>query len=102
MNNQLSTSLQYVDPVVTCLKGNPTTDVVQMAFTTVGVDPQPTDWKTASWDTTATLGTNQYLAQCLVGPGGTVTLAVGSYQYWVKVTDNPEIPELPVGMLTIY
>lgn len=102
MINQLATSLMYVNAIVTCLGGNPTTDPVAMAFTTPGVDPQAGDWRTATWNTTVTLGTNQYMAQCLVGPGGTVTLPVGSYQYWVKVTDNPEIPELPVGMLTIY
>lgn len=102
MINQLASSLQYVPLVVTCLGGNPTTDPVAMAFTAPGVDPQPADWKTASWNTTATLGANQYLAQCLVGPGGTVTLTNGTYQMWVKVTDNPEIPQLPAGMLSIY
>ena len=102
MINQLAASLMYVTAVVTCLKGDPTTDTVQMAFIAPGTDPQPTDWKTATWDTTVTLGANQYMAQCLVGPGGTVQLAVGSYQYFVKVTDNPEIPILPVGMITIY
>lgn len=102
MINQLASALMYVNAVVTCLGGNPTTDTVQMAFTTQGVNPQPGDWKTATWNTTVALGANQYMAQCLVGPGGTVQLAAGSYQYWVKVTDNPEIPQLPVGMLTIY
>lgn len=102
MINQLASSLMYVNAIVTCLGGNPTTDTVQMAFTTQGVDPQPADWKTATWNTAVTLGANQYMAQCLVGPGGTVTLPIGQYQYWVKVTDNPEIPQLPVGLLTIY
>ena len=101
MINQLATSLQYVPVIVTAIGGNPTTDVVAMAFTT-GADPQPGDWKTASWDTTTALGSNQYLAQCLVGPGGTVQLAVGQYSIWVKVTDNPEIPILPAGQLGIY
>ena len=102
MNKQLASSLQYIPIIVTCLGGNPTTDTVQMAFTATGVDPQPADWQTASWDTSATLGPNQYLAQCLVGPGGTVALTNGTYQIWVKVTDNPEIPQLPAGQLLIY
>lgn len=102
MINQLASALMYVNAVVTCLGGNPTTDTVQMAFTTQGVNPQPSDWKTATWNTTVTLGANQYMAQCLVGPGGTVQLAAGSYQYWVKITDNPEVPELPVDLITIY
>lgn len=102
MIQQLATSLQYVPVIVTAVGANPTTDPVAIAFTTPGTDPQSGDWKTASWNTTVTLGTNQYEAQCLVGPGGTVTLATGSYQIWVKVTDNPEVPQLPAGMLTIY
>lgn len=102
MINQLASSLQYVNVIVTALDRNPTTDTVAMAFTAPGVDPQAGDWRSATWNTTVTLGANQYMAQCLVGPGGTVTLPIGQYQYWVKVTDNPEIPQLPAGMLTIY
>lgn len=101
MINQLATSLQYVPVIVTAMGGNPTTDVVAMAFTTSG-EPQPGDWKSATWDTTTALGANQYLAQCLVGPGGTVQLAAGQYSIWVKVTDNPEVPILPAGTLGIY
>lgn len=101
MISQLATSLQYVPVIVTAMGGNPTTDTVMMAFTT-GTDPQPGDWKTAAWDTSAPLGSNQFLAQCLVGPGGTVQLAAGQYAIWVKVTDNPEIPILPAGQLGIY
>lgn len=102
MITQLASSLQYVPVVVTALGGNPTTDVVAIAFTAPGADPQTTDWKTASWNTGVNPGVNQYLAQCLVGPGGTVQLTVGTYAIWVRVTDNPEIPALPAGTLQIY
>lgn len=102
MISQLATSLQYVNTIVTIPDANPTTDVVAMAFTVQGVRPQSTDWKTASWNTAALVGPNNYLARCLVGPGGTVQLAAGQYKIWVKITDNPEIPQIPAGQLTIY
>ncbi len=101
MISQLASSTQYVPVIVTAMGGDPTADVVAMAFTT-GTDPQPSDWQSASWDTSSALGSNQYLAQCLVGPAGAIQLAVGQYAIWVKVTDNPEIPILPAGQLGIY
>lgn len=56
------------------------------------------DWQLADWETIS----GRYYARCLVGPGGTVTLAVGNCNVWVKVTDNPEVPIMPAGTLTIY
>lgn len=102
MINQLATSLQYVNAIVTAADVNPTGDSVYMAFTNQGARPQSGDWKAASWNTAANVGVNNYLARCLVGPGGTVTLTTGQYAIWVKVTDNPEVPELPAGQLSIY
>lgn len=89
---KLSTlTLQYVKvPVTAEVSGaaiDPTGDAVQMAFPVRGVKPVTNDWKTASWETMD--GT--YLARCLVGPGGTVTLGVGLYDVHVKITDSPEI-----------
>lgn len=101
MITQLATARKYVNAVVTALDADPTTLPVTMAFTTGG-DPQDSDWQPATWNTGAPLGPNQYMAQCLVGPGGTITLAKGSYRYWVKVVSTPEIPEEPAGFLTIY
>jgi hypothetical protein len=69
---------------------NPTSDVVEMAFKTGGQPPGNSDWQTAEWDTV----NGQYVAKCLVGPGGTIQLTVGSYTVYVKITDNPEIPVL--------
>jgi hypothetical protein len=95
-------SLQYVKaPVSAVVDGaayDPTSDTVQMAFTAVGVDPVSGDWKTAGWETIS----GRYYARCLVGPGGTIDLAVGSYTVWVKVTDSPEIPILRSGGLRVY
>jgi hypothetical protein len=100
---QSSLSLQYVPVQITVQVGVPTGDTVQFAFTTGGADPQAGDWKTASWATNITgLPNGVYIAQCLVGPGGAVQLAAGTYQIWVKITDNPEVPVLKGGTLQIY
>jgi hypothetical protein len=78
---------------------NPTGDTVQMAFMLTG-NPGPSDWHAASWDTW-TYPTLQYVAKCLIGPNSSVSLAVGTYTVWVKVTDNPEVPVLPAATLII-
>jgi hypothetical protein len=99
---QSSLSTAYVQvPVQAYVAGdpiNPTSDVVEMAFVTIGADPGVSDWVTASW-TTAPAGT--YLAQCLVGPDGDTNLARGIYGAWVRITDSPEIPVTLVGILQI-
>lgn len=78
---------------------DPTNDLVEMAFTTIGDNPGSGDWHTGSW-TTAPGGT--FLAQCLVGPGaGGVALALGRYGWWARITDNPTIPVVQVGELQI-
>jgi len=90
-----ATSLQYVGVPVTAKKSgllqNPTTDPVVMAFMPSGKDPASADWQAATWMTDATGTLPVYYAICLVGPGGTIALGVGTYDVWVKVTDNPEI-----------
>jgi hypothetical protein len=97
-----SLSTVYVQVPVRCFKQgqeyNPTGDPVSMAFTTGWANP--TEWTTGSWDT-GEYGVT-YLAQCLVGPGtGGLVLAVGTYSIWIKVTDNPEVPVMQPGSLTI-
>jgi hypothetical protein len=91
-----ASSLQYVKvPVAAKLAGavvNPTGDVVALAFPTPGAPP--ITWYTGAWETDSSASTPVYLARTTVGPGGTAVLAVGSYEIWVKVTDNPEIPVL--------
>lgn len=98
-------STEYVEVPVRAwsagLPYNPTSDAVQMAFITGQGEPQPSDWRPASWAWTTVIN-GWYAAQCLVGPqNGGVSLAVGRYSLWVKVTDNPAIPVRVTGTLTI-
>lgn len=98
---QLATSLMYVwqeinVSLITGASYTPTSDTVQMAFVpqpSYGPPPDPVSgqFNAAIWGT----GPGPtYWAGCLVGPGGTVQLAAGSYVIAVKVTDSPEIPVL--------
>lgn len=106
MINQSALSLEFVAAAVTATSAgvpvNPTGDTVAFAFTTPPARPVSGDWKTGAWDSTQprTPG-NAYIAHCLVGPGGTVTLPAGRYTMWVRITDNPEIPVIPFGLLNI-
>lgn len=100
-----SASLEYVRvPVFAKESGavvNPTSDVVTMAFLTADADPAGGDWKAAVWETDTTTTPDTYYAKCLIGTGGTAVLANGRYQVWVKVTDSPEIPVKPAGLLVV-
>jgi hypothetical protein len=77
--------------------GDPTADAVAFAFTNASGYPQhpPSgdDWTAGSWDT---YPGGQYWAQILVGPlgpaSGGITLATGTWQAWLKITDNPAVP----------
>jgi hypothetical protein len=100
-------STEYVQiPVSATVAGqphDPTSDTVQFAFlASQTASPQPADWVAASWST-ASDAAYPYTAQCLVGPGAgaAISLAVGSYVIWLKITDNPEIPVRQVGILNI-
>lgn len=106
MITQSALSLEFVAVAITATAAgtpvNPTADLVEFAFTEVTAKPASGDWKTGSWDGTAprTPG-NAYIAHCLVGPGGTVALAAGRYTMWVRITDSPEVPVIPFGLLHI-
>lgn len=100
---QAATSTEYVQyPTSATINGvshDPTADPVSFAFTATG-EPASGDWHNGVWSQPVT---GQFFAQCLVGPGtGGVPLPVGEYLVWVRITDNPEVPERPVGRLTIY
>lgn len=74
-------------------------DSVQVAFIAEGFRPDPAvDWHTASYISAA--GT-VYTFQVGFNTSGGVSLAtlggVGTYEVWVKVTDNPEVPILKTG-----
>ena len=79
---------------------NPTGLTVEMAFIDGWAEPGSGDWNAASWASTSTVN-GAYLAQCLVGPEGTITLAIGAYQTWVRITGSPEIPVIATGTTTI-
>jgi hypothetical protein len=102
--SQLST--QYVLVPVSATKAgvsyNPTGDAVQFAFMPTATQvPGISDWVSGLWQTDASSLLYPYLAQCLVGPAGTITLGLGTYYMYLKVTDNPEIPVLIAGQLQI-
>jgi hypothetical protein len=104
--HQVSTlSLEYVRvPVQATENGvlvNISGDSVQMAFPATGVAPVTGDWKGASWETDPTVVPNVYFARCLVGPGGAVVLGAGTYDVWLKITDNPEIPTRKAGQVRV-
>lgn len=88
--------VQVSDEVNGSVLVDPTGDTVAFAFMAPGVDPDLLDLITASWQT---VGTNFY-AILAVGPAGH-NLAVGTYIIWIKITDSPEIPVEPVGVLRV-
>jgi hypothetical protein len=83
---------------------DPTENTVQMAFLDEPPEtasPESGDWKTASWETNPTTDPDRYEAKCLVGTGGAVVLAAGTWYVWVKVTDSPDIPVKYSGVIRI-
>lgn len=76
---------------------NPMAATPEMAFLGSSLaEPVAGDWKACNWDVTR-LGT--YVMQCMVGPGGTVNLAKGSYYAWARLTDAAS-GEQPVAQVT--
>jgi hypothetical protein len=99
-------SLQYyLVPIAATRLGvsyDPTGDTVEFAFMPTPTQvPGNTDWVSGSWDTSSASVLYPYSAKCLIGPGGTITLGIGTYISYVKVTDSPEIPVFVVGQLAI-
>lgn len=76
---------------------DPSGDSVSFAFTK-DEDLSSTTWYSGSWETDAK---GVHRARCLVGPGGVVQLAKGTYIVSVKPTDSPEIPALFSGVLKV-
>ncbi len=99
-------ALEYVLIPVSATKAgisyNPVSDVVQFAFMPTPTQvPQVSDWVSGAWDTDTTNILYPYNAKCLVGPGGTIVLGIGTYIIYLKITDNPEIPVLVAGQLQV-
>lgn len=102
--SQLATMYVFVPFSVTKsgVPYNPTGDAVAFAFMPTATQvPQVSDWVAGAWDTDTTSVLYPYSAKCLVGPAGTITLGLGTYVIYTKVTDNPEIPVLITGQLQI-
>lgn len=102
--SQLST--QYVFIPVSVTQGgisyNPTGDAVQFAFMPTPTQvPGSPDWVSGSWTTASSNILYPYSAKCLVGPSGAITLGIGTYVMYLKITDSPEIPVLVAGYLAI-
>lgn len=91
-------SLEYVSVPLAAftLEGepyNPTGDTVQMAFMPQASQvPQSGDWQAAILSANPENVLYPYVISCLVGPGGTITLGIGTYVIYTKVIDNPQIP----------
>lgn len=106
-------STQFITVPVSNNEGiNPTSDIVQFAFlgpysnvsqANEAVPTSSTTYYTGSWPNNIQ-GTplNEYVAACLVGPGGgVVTLTTGTYLVIVKITDNSEAPVLFSGPMIV-
>ena len=102
--SQLATEYVLI-PVAATKAGvpyNPTGDIVQFAFMPQATQvPGNSDWVTGSWDTDTASVIYPYSAKCLVGPSGAITLGIGTFVIYVKITDAPEVPVLIAGQLQI-
>lgn len=91
-------SLEYVRASVAATdQGDPvvvTGDPVAFAFLPWSELPTPaTVFSAGNWEVDDSDPSNPvYYARILVGPGGTITLAAGTWDYYLKVVDNPEAP----------
>ncbi len=77
---------------------NPTSGTVSFAFLSNDSSPASGDWKTGGWEATG----DSYYGRCLVGTGGTVTLAAGTYNVWIRVVKGLETVIQSVGNLAVY
>ena len=82
------------------VRGASGTEVVQIAFTAPGVEPEENGWHDAGWDP-ASVTARGADARILFGPGGTTSRAEGTYQAWVRVTAPPQQPVLPAGLIYV-
>ena len=94
-------STEYAKATITVDK-DITGDVIEVALPATGTDP--TTWFTANVTGVVDNGNGKWTAsyRLLLGPaGGAVTLTKGTtYDWCVKVTDNPEVPIRNTGTVT--
>jgi hypothetical protein len=98
-------TMYYLVPVSATRSGgayNPAADAVQFAFAaTATYVPQSGDWVSGSWDVNTASVLFPYNCKVLIGPGGAITLGIGSYIAYLRISDNPETPVLIAGQLQI-
>ncbi|SDI40717.1 hypothetical protein SAMN05421505_14917 [Sinosporangium album] len=76
------------------------TEPVEVAFVNPGAEPVTGDWHPAAWDADSVTAKGAD-ARILIGPGGEVVLADGTYDAWVRVTGPVERPVLWAGQVPI-
>lgn len=90
-------SVQYLKVTV---RGDITLDQqeVTVILADPGVRPDVADEQAATWVGTA--GTTR-VCQVLIGTPGGYDVQPGEYEVYVRIFDNPEIPLIPAGMVTV-
>lgn len=81
---------------------DPTGLTVTVAFPTAGNDPAT--WTAATWNTDMSTDPDTYWAELLVsgtGGGGTVELAKGVYDVWIRVADGTQSPTRLVSRMAV-
>ena len=100
----LSTIYSQTLVAVTSADGyDPTSDTVSWAFVNANAFPQippgDDDWNAGNW---SVYPGDQWWAQILIGPAnGGLVLATGTWQSYLKITDDPEVPVLTPFLLQI-
>ena len=89
-----SQATEYVHTTITIDGATPASSPpVDFAFLPTCATPDATtQWSPGEWVAGS--------ARILIGPAG-LPLAPATYSVWVRVVDDPEIPVLPAGILTI-
>lgn len=70
---------------------------VYIQIVTQNSDISDDGWLAASWESRG----GNYRVTILIGPEGALTLPIGSYDIWVKIIGEPEIPVLKSGTFEI-
>jgi hypothetical protein len=95
-------SIEQMETTVTSTV-DPTDDVVSWSFPVKGA--RPTAWTAGTWKADATGVAGSFRAVSVsptVGAtGATVVLAAGTYDAYLKITDNPEVPVRRIGLVRV-
>lgn len=101
-----STTREYVRVRVAAVESGVTVDptTATVEFAAVAVAAEPSTWTAGGWETDATTDPDSYYARILVsgpGGGGALTLADGTYDWWIRITDVTERVSRRVGTLIV-